>query len=230
MTKLNNFVKLMRNKKALLNCIFFTLLTQIAITIGFIKAFNVTKITDNILTEYNSSFSFGILIFLLFIISLVLLYIMITSSLSYSQKYMVFILFSLIEAFFLHIILSNYSDETTQFAFYSTIAIFVSLFIFGLFVIYLGYDLGWLGLVLFMALFILIITQLVFMLIGNYEIYQKAFAIISLVIFILYIIYDTNKILLKYDNTTQFCIMGALDYYLDVINIFIDMLRLSSNN
>jgi uncharacterized protein len=230
MTKLNNFVKLMRNKKALLNCIFFTLLTQIAITIGFIKAFNVTKITDNILTEYNSSFSFGILIFLLFIISLVLLYIMITSSLSYSQKYMVFILFSLIEAFFLHIILSNYSDETTQFAFYSTIAIFVSLFIFGLFVVYLGYDLGWLGLVLFMALFILIITQLVFMLIGNYEIYQKAFAIISLVIFILYIIYDTNKILLKYDNTTQFCIMGALDYYLDVINIFIDMLRLSSNN
>jgi len=143
---------------------------------------------------------------------------------------MVFILFSLIEAFFLHIILSNYSDETIQFAFYSTIAIFVSLFIFGLFVVYLGYDLGWLGLVLFMALFILIITQLVFMLIGNYEIYQKAFAIISLVIFILYIIYDTNKILLKYDNTTQFCIMGALDYYLDVINIFIDMLRLSSNN
>ena len=68
------------------------------------------------------------------------------------------------------------------------------------------------------------------MLIGNYEIYQKAFAIISLVIFILYIIYDTNKILLKYDNTTQFCIMGALDYYLDIINIFIDMLRLSSNN
>ena len=109
MTKLNNFVKLMRNKKALLNCIFFTLLTQIAITIGFIKAFNVTKITDNILTEYNSSFSFGILIFLLFIISLVLLYIMITSSLSYSQKYMVFILFSLIEAFFLGTFLPSLS-------------------------------------------------------------------------------------------------------------------------
>ena len=155
---------------------------------------------------------------------------MIASSLSYSQKYIVFILFSLIEAFFLHIILSNYSDETIQFAFYSTIAIFVSLFIFGLFVVYLGYDLGWLGLVLFMALFVLIITQLVFMFIGNYDTYKKVFSVISLSIFVLYIIYDTNKILLKYDNTTQFCITGALDYYLDIINIFIDMLRLSSNN
>ena len=230
MTKLNNFVKLMRNKKALLNFIFFTLLTQIAITIGFIKVFNVTEITNEILALYKSSFSFGVLIFILFAISLLLLYVMINSSLSYSQKYMVFILFSLIEAFFLHIILSNYSDETTQFAFYSTIAIFVSLFIFGLFVVYLGYDLGWLGLILFISLFTLIIAQLVVMLIGNYEMYQKAFAIISLVIFILYIIYDTNKILLKYDNTTQFCITGALDYYLDVINIFIDMLRLSSDS
>ena len=230
MTKLNNFVKLMRNKKALLNCIFFTLLTQIAITMGFIKLFNATKITEQILNLYKSSFSFGVLIFLLFIISMFLIYVMIASSLSYSQKYIVFILFSLIEAFFLHIILSNYSDETIQFAFYSTIAIFVSLFIFGLFVVYLGYDLGWLGLVLFMALFILIITQLVFMFIGNYETYKKVFSVISLSIFVLYIIYDTNKILLKYDNTTQFCITGALDYYLDVINIFIDMLRLSSNN
>jgi len=45
----------------------------------------------------------------------------------------------------------------------------------------------------------------------------------------LYIIYDTNKILLKYNNTNDYCIIGALDYYLDVINIFIDLLRLSGD-
>jgi len=142
---------------------------------------------------------------------------------------MVFTLFSLIEAFFLHIILSTYSDETIEFAFYSTIAIFISLFIFGLVVVYLGYDLGWLGLILFMSLFILIIIQLIFMFMGNYETYQKVFAVISLTIFMLYIIYDTNKILLKYNNTNDYCIIGALDYYLDVINIFIDLLRLSGD-
>lgn len=230
MTKLNNFVKLMRKKKELLNCIFFTLLTQIVITIGFIKVFDSTKITDGILSLYRTSFSFGLTIFLLFIVSVFLIYIMINSSLSYSQKYMVFIVFSLIEAFFLHIIMSNYSAETIQFAFYSTITVFISLFIFGLFVVYLGYDLSWLGLLLFIALFTLIIVQLSVILIGNYEIYQKGFAIVGLIIFVLYIIYDTNKILLKYDNTTQFCITGALDYYLDVINIFIDILRLSSDS
>ena len=64
---------------------------------------------------------------------------------------------------------------------------------------------------------------------GNYETYQKVFAVISLTIFMLYIIYDTNKILLKYNNTNDYCIIGALDYYLDVINIFIDLLRLSDD-
>jgi len=227
MTKLNNFIKLMRNKSSLLKCIFFTLITQIALTMGFIKLLNMTETTNEIINRYQNSFSMSILLFLLLIISIVLLYIMIKSSLSYSQKYMVFTLFSFIEAFFLHIILSTYSDETIKFAFYSTIAIFISLFIFGLVVVYLGYDLSWLGLVLFMSLFILIIAQLIFMFMGNYETYQKVFAVISLTIFMLYIIYDTNKILLKYNNTNDYCIIGALDYYLDVINIFIDLLKLS---
>ena len=217
----------MRNKSSLLKCIFFTLITQVAITMGFIKLLNITETTDEIINRYQNSFSMSILLFLLLIISIVLLYIMIKSSLSYSQKYMVFTLFSFIEAFFLHIILSTYSDETIEFAFYSTIAIFISLFIFGLIVVYLGYDLGWLGLVLFFSLFILIIAQLIFMFMGNYETYQKVFAVISLTIFMLYIIYDTNKILLKYNNTNDYCIIGALDYYLDVINIFIDLLKLS---
>ena len=219
----------MRNKSSLLKCIFFTLITQITLTMGFIKLLNMTETTNEIINRYQNSFSMSILLSLLLIISIVLLYIMIKSSLSYSQKYMVFTLFSLIEAFFLHIILSTYSDETIEFAFYSTIAIFISLFIFGLVVVYLGYDLGWLGLILFMSLFILIITQLIFMFMGNYETYQKVFAVISLTIFMLYIIYDTNKILLKYNNTNDYCIIGALDYYLDVINIFIDLLRLSGD-
>jgi FtsH-binding integral membrane protein len=229
MTKLNDFVKLMRNKSGLLNCIFFTLITQITLTIGFIKILNITDITSAIISRYKSSMSMSVILFILFIISIVLLYIMIKSSLSYSQKYMVFTLFSFIEAFFLHIILSIYSNETIEFAFYSTIAIFISLFIFGLVVVYLGYDLGWLGLILFMSLFILIIIQLIFMFMGNYETYQKIFAVISLTIFMLYIIYDTNKILLKYNNTTDYCIIGALDYYLDILNIFIDLLRLSGD-
>ena len=227
MSRLNTFFELMRNKKVLLKCIFFTLLTQVAITIGFIKMFDKIEITNNILNLYNSSTAFSIFIFILFGISIFLIYLMIRTPLTYWQKYMIFILFSLIQGVFLHIILSNYNEKTITFAFYSTIVIFISLFLFGLFIVYLGYDLSWLGFILFISLFTLIITQLVFMFIGNYDTHQKIFAIISLVIFILYVIYDTNIILLKYKNTTDFCITGSLDYYLDVINIFVDLLKLS---
>ena len=79
------------------------------------------------------------------------------------------------------------------------------------------------------VLFMLIIVSLITMFVGNYTAYQKVFASVSLVIFLLYIIYDTNKILLKYQNTTDFCITGALDYYLDILNIFLDVLQLSSD-
>lgn len=229
MSKLSNFTNLMRNKKELLHCIFFTLVTQITITIVFIKIFNLTEYTTHILELYKTSRMFSIVVFLFFIGSLFLIYAMIATKLSYFQKYVIFTIFSLIEAFFLHIILSIYSDDTIQFAFYSTIAIFVSLFIFGLFVVYLGYDLSWLGIILFLSLFMLIIVSLITMFVGNYTAYQKVFASVSLVIFLLYIIYDTNKILLKYQNTTDFCITGALDYYLDILNIFLDVLQLSSD-
>ena len=162
----------MRNKKELLHCIFFTLVTQITITIVFIKIFNLTEYTTHILELYKTSTMFSIAVFLFFIGSLFLIYAMIVTKLSYFQKYVIFTIFSLIEAFFLHIILSVYSDDTIQFAFYSTIAIFVSLFIFGLFVVYLGYDLSWLGIILFLSLFMLIIVSLITMFVGNYTAYQ----------------------------------------------------------
>ena len=127
MSKLNNFVKLMRNKKDLLNCIFFTLLTQVLITIIFIKVFyNIEDMTH--LKDILNSKIYILILFLFFIIGLILIFILISSNLTYFQKYIVFILFSLIEAFFIYLILSRFSNEVIKFAFYSTILIFISLF------------------------------------------------------------------------------------------------------
>ena len=228
MSKLNNFVKLIRNKKELLNCIFFTLLTQVLITIIFIKVFyNIEDMTH--LKDILNSKIYILILFLFFIIGLILIFILISSNLTYFQKYIVFILFSLIEAFFIYLILSRFSNEVIKFAFYSTILIFISLFIIGLTVVYFGYDLGWMGILLFISLLILIIIQLISICFKDLQIYNKFFAVSSLIIFMLYIIYDTNNILLKYKNNNDFCIIGALDYYLDIINIFINLLRYSSD-
>jgi len=228
MSKLNDFIKLMRNKKELLNCIFFTLVTQILITMGFIKLLSVTESITHLKDIYKSKISFFILLLFL-IISLILIFIMILSKLSYFQKYLVFILFSFIEAFFIYLILSRFSDDIIKFAFYSTIMIFILLFIFGLIIVYFGYDLGWMGLILFIAIFTLIIGQLISLFFKNTKTYNKFLALCGLIIFMLYIIYDTNNILLKYQNNHDFCILGALDYYLDFINIFINLLKFSSD-
>mgnify|MGYP003325965619 CR=1 FL=1 len=230
MSKLVNFTKLMRNKKDLLICIFFTLISQVFLTISFVKIFDYTEKTTHILNLYQKSTLFSILLYTLFFATLILIYLMVGTNLTYAQKYIIFTVFSFIEAFFLHIVLSVYSEELIKFAFYSTILIFISLFLFGLFIVYLGYDLSWLGIILFIALFVLVISSTILIVINKYTIYQKVLSIISLVIFILYIIYDTNTILLKYDNTNKYCISGALDYYLDIINIFLDILKYSSDN
>lgn len=230
MSKLVNFTKLMRNKKDLLICIFFTLISQVFLTISFVKIFDYTEKTTHILNLYQKSTLFSILLYTLFFATLILIYLMVGTNLTYAQKYIIFTVFSFIEAFFLHIVLSVYSEELIKFAFYSTIVIFISLFLFGLFIVYLGYDLSWLGIFLFIALFVLVISSTILIFINKYTIYQKVLSIISLVIFILYIIYDTNTILLKYDNTNKYCISGALDYYLDIINIFLDILKYSSDN
>ena len=162
-----------------------------------------------------------LILFLFFIIGLILIFILISSNLTYFQKYIVFILFSLIEAFFIYLILSRFNNEIIKFAFYSTILIFISLFIIGLIIVYFGYDLGWMGILLFLSLLILIIIQLISICFKDLQIYNKFLAVSSLIIFMLYIIYDTNNILLKYKNNNDFCIIGTLDYYLDIINILL---------
>ena len=61
------------------------------------------------------------------------------------------------------------------------------------------------------------------------EEYYKKIAYVSVVVFSLYILYDTNKILLKYENKSNSdCINGAMEYYLDIINLFEDYLRIGS--
>ena len=52
--------------------------------------------------------------------------------------------------------------------------------------------------------------------------------IISLVIFIFYIAYDMQNVvkMSEYTNSENIAIIGAFQLYLDVINIFVELLRL----
>ena len=57
---------------------------------------------------------------------------------------------------------------------------------------------------------------------------SKILTVFTLFIFSIFILYDTNNILLRYENTGVDCIRGSLDYYLNLINVFSSMLNLNS--
>ena len=100
-----------------------------------------------------------------------------------------------------------------------TASIFVTMFTFGLVLIMSGIQLGFMtGLVLLFALLALIIISIVQYFIVQSSLLKKLIVIATLLIFSLYIVYDTNTILQRnYDGDF---ITASLNYYLDLINIF----------
>lgn len=100
-----------------------------------------------------------------------------------------------------------------------TASIFVTMFVFGLVLIMSGIQLGFMtGLILLFALLALIIISIVQYFIAQSSFLKKLIVIATLLIFSLYIVYDTNTILQRnYDGDF---ISASLNYYLDLINIF----------
>ena len=96
---------------------------------------------------------------------------------------------------------------------------------------YTKMDLTKLGTYLFMALLGVIICSIINIFVGS-ETFNFGLTILALIIFIVYIAYDIQKIkrnlyTLPEDNLA---IYGALQLYLDFINIFIRLLRLFGNS
>jgi len=137
-----------------------------------------------------------------------------------------FILFSLFSGAF-GIILgyrkSGIDPDIIKSALVGTGSIFVAMFAFGVALIASGIKLGLrFGLGLFFALLFLIIISIVQFFIVESSFLKKIIIIGSLMVFSLYIMYDTNSILQR--NYNGDFITASLDYYLDIINIFSGLL------
>ena len=114
---------------------------------------------------------------------------------------------------------------------YSLIYVFgITSLLFGTFALighFTNIDLSKLGTFLFMGLFAIIICSLVNMFVGN-ETFDLVLTIIGIVIFLGYTAYDIQKV--KYNMDTfpgeNLAIYGALELYLDFINLFLKLLSL----
>jgi FtsH-binding integral membrane protein len=136
--------------------------------------------------------------------------------------WMKFILFSLFSAAF-GILLAyrkyGLDSGVIRSALVGTASIFITMFVFGVALIMSGIKLGFItALILFFALLALIIISIVQYFIVQSSLLKKLIVIASLIIFSIYIVYDTNTILQR-DYSGDF-ISASLNYYLDLINIF----------
>ena len=113
-------------------------------------------------------------------------------------------------------------------------AFLISSLLFGIFALigaFTRIDLSKLSTILLMLLVGIILCTLVNMFIGS-ESFNFALCIIGLVVFMLYVAYDMQKIkqLAEIYDGDNLAIIGALELYLDFINIFLRLLELFGRN
>lgn len=100
--------------------------------------------------------------------------------------------------------------EDMKEALLETIAIFVAMLFAGIATVKLGYDLSILGIVLIFSLIALIFARLL-------SPGKKKYTKITTLIFALFVVYDTNKILQR--NYSGDFVNASLDYFTDIINL-----------
>jgi FtsH-binding integral membrane protein len=209
-----NLGSLIQAKSGFLTAVFASLIFQLCLV------FAVVKFVPN-----NESFKkFNIL---MFIVQIILITCMAVIPMPMTLKFVLFTLFSAITGFMLKVALEKVSEEVIETALVSTIIIFALFVILGLIVSGFGIDLGFLSMFLFGMLLLLVIVRIVMVFMKTSREFHKATAVISLILFSLFIVYDTNQILQR-DYNGDF-ITASLDYFLDVINIFLNLVSYINN-
>lgn len=144
------------------------------------------------------------------------------------SKFLLFSIFSYITGLLFSNLKSVATSNDINVALIGTISIFALMFAIGITLIAFGIQLGIKTcLLLFFGLIILILSRIILTFSNSTSTVNKAVSFFGLLLFSVYIIYDTNKILQR-DYYGDF-ITASLDYYLDIINVFANLVSQGSN-
>ena len=211
-----DFFKLLNEKKSFLAKTFGNLIFQLLIT--FIIAFRV-KSPD--LLENNLYF------WVLIITTFIIIFLLAMVSMPPIVKFILFTIFSICWGLLLSKIKEQTSPEIIKSALLGVISIFIAMFTVGLLITSMGITMSpKFGFILLVALLLLIIISIVSMFMKSYNTYHKAISVFALLLFSIFIIYDTNTILQR--NYLGDFITASIDYYLDILNIFINLINIQS--
>lgn len=210
-------MNLLKGKKELMILTFANLITQLGITY---YVMNNTKVTE--------ADSHNLKYWLLIISTLIIIYVLAVIPMPSWLKFILFSAFSYIWGILLASFKLKINDDgLINMAIAGSIGVFLIMFLIGVFLLVSGIALGFkTGLILFFSLLALIIAQ-IFSLFYKSTMLTKSLAAIGIVIFSGYIIYDTNTILQR--NYYGDFVQASLDYYLDILNMFTQLVTLNNN-
>jgi modulator of FtsH protease len=121
---------------------------------------------------------------------------------------------------------SRIGDTVIRSALYSVLGVFVSMSLLGYALASAGIDIGFLGFGLLMALLGLIVATLITtFVIPVTEETKKTIVIITIVLFSIFVAFDTNQMLTRQNPSV---VHTAVGLYLDLLNLFTSFIRLGT--
>ena len=204
---MSDIVKRMYEKRTFLILVFTNLLAQLGITYYVMNKTNNPNIS----------------IIPLFLAQIAIIFIIILVPMPEFMRFALFCLFSYTFGLALSRYKEKYSANIINTAVQGAMSIFGLMLATGVALSAGGNHLGAkFGSVLFWVLLFLIIFRLIFVLGAHMSQAHKILSFIGLILFSMYVVYDTNIILQR--NYNGGFIRASMDYYLDIINIFSNML------
>jgi len=208
---IKSMLVLLNDKKEFLILVFANLIVQCGITYYVMEKTNT-----------------NISVFPLFIAALILIFVIALVPMPQFIKFILFCLFSYIMGLMMSVYKKKYNAAVINTAVKGALSVFAMFLAIGIVLVFGGIRLGYkFGIFLFFALLALIVAQLVFVLGAGLTWANKALSAVGIVIFSLYILYDTNNILQR--NYMGDFITASMDYYLDILNLFSDLLVFNNN-
>ena len=207
--KVPSLTSLFKEKKQFLIYVFANLIVQLGITYY-------------VMTNYVEKRQISHL--LLFLSQLFIIFILAFVPMPAWLKFLLFSVFSATFGIMLASLKNTVDPAILKTALVGTLGIFGGMFFTGLGLLLSGVELtGRFGLGLLAALLILIVVSIVFMFMGTYSSAVKGLSVVGLLLFSLFVVYDTNTILQR--NYYGDFITASLDYYLDIINLFLNLVN-----
>ena len=210
---MSNLINLMYRKRVFLLLVFANLFLQLSISYYVMVHTNKTSISHWYL--------FGIQMLIIFLIGMFPM-----------PAFMKFILFTIFSYTF-GLSLTRYKEiideRVIEIAIKGTLSLFALMMGSGIALMIGGINLGpRFGAFLFWSLLLLIVLRIIFIFGNALSMTQKGLSGAAIILFSMFIVYDTQQILSR--NYAGDFISASMDYYLDIINLFINLLGYGHDN